>query len=60
LLFEHRDFPDEIGITTSSLDDPADMPPKRHIHASSKLPWIKLADGLPECPESWEQGDAQL
>jgi len=58
LIFEHRDFPDEIGITTSSLDDPVSVPPKRHIHVSSKLPWIKLADGLLECPESWEQCDS--
>jgi hypothetical protein len=55
LTFEHRDFPDEIGITTCSLDDPAGVPPKRHIHTSSRLPWIELADGLTECPESWEQ-----
>jgi hypothetical protein len=56
LLFEHRDFPDEIGITTCSLDEPFRVPPKRHIYTSSKLSWIRLADGLPECPESWEQG----
>ena len=58
LLFEHCDFPDEIGITTSSLDDPLRVPPRKHIHMSSKLEWIKLADGLPECTEGWEQSDS--
>lgn len=52
LMFEHRDFFDEVDITTSSLDKPADLPPKSHIHTSSKLTWIKLADGLPEYTES--------
>jgi hypothetical protein len=52
LTFEHRDYTDEIAVTTSSLDDPVSLPPKSHIYASSKLPWIKLADQLPECPES--------
>ena len=62
LMFEHRDFPDKIGVTTSSLDDPVSLPPKTHIYVSSKLPWIKLADGLPECPEDLEQdgSDAKL
>jgi hypothetical protein len=55
LLFEHADFPDEIAITTSSLDDPERVPPKGHIHTSSKLGWIKLADRMPEYPEGWQE-----
>ena len=48
LTFEHEDFPEEIDITTCSLDAPHELPPKDHTHISSKLVWIKLADELPE------------
>jgi hypothetical protein len=48
VTFEHEDFSDEIDLTTCSLDDPNSRPPKDHIHTSSKLEWIILADGLPE------------
>jgi hypothetical protein len=54
LTFEHRDFPDEIDVTMCSLDDPRSLPPKAHIHASSRLPWVQLGDGLPAFPEQWE------
>jgi hypothetical protein len=47
LTFEHGDFPDEIDVTTGSLDDPEAAPPHDHIHTSSKLGWVKLADSLP-------------
>jgi len=61
LIFEHEDFLEEIGVTTCSLDDPLGLPPKSHIHTSSKLSWIKLADRLPEHQESAEESarDAQ-
>ena len=52
LTFEHDDLPDQIDVTTCSLDDPERLPPEDHTHTSSKLPWIKLADGLPEHRES--------
>jgi hypothetical protein len=51
LTFEHHDLPDEIDVSTCSLDDPNGLPPKQHIHTSSRLDWIKLADGLPEYRE---------
>lgn len=57
LTFEHRDFPDEIAVTTASLDDPANVPPTSHIFVTTKLPWIKLADGLPEYPAEADDGD---
>lgn len=47
LTFQHLDFPEEIDVTTCSLDEPERVPPKDHIHISSKLGWIELADRLP-------------
>jgi len=54
LTFEHDDFPDEIDVTTCSLDDPGRLPPKDHTHTGSKLGWVRLADQLPEHPRARE------
>jgi hypothetical protein len=52
LTFAHRDFPDEVDVTTASLDDPEAAPPRDHTRTSSKLSWVKLADNLPLYPEA--------
>jgi len=52
LTFVSDDYPDEIDVTTCSLDDPEALPPHDHTHTSSRLPWIRLADGLPEFLEA--------
>ncbi|WKB51804.1 GFA family protein [Eleftheria terrae] len=48
LTFESDDYPDEVDVTTSSLDDPAQVPPQDHTYVGSRLPWVVLADGLPQ------------
>jgi len=50
------DFVGEIDVTTCSLDAPAELPPLDHVRTSSKLPWIKLADDLPQHPEQRPHG----
>lgn len=56
LTFAHDDFPDEIDVTTCSLDDPNALPPRDHSYAGTRLDWIRLADGLPAYRGSREQG----
>lgn len=51
LTFAHDELPDEIDITTCSLDDPNAVAPRDHTRTSSKLGWVRLCDGLPEYPE---------
>jgi hypothetical protein len=51
LTFEHEDLPDEIDVTTCSLDDPNLLPPRDHTRTSSKLHWVHLCDGLAQYPE---------
>jgi hypothetical protein len=51
LTFESDEFPDEIDITTVSLDDPEAMPPRDHTHAATRLSWVRLSDGLPAWPD---------
>ncbi|HEY4369834.1 MAG TPA: GFA family protein [Steroidobacteraceae bacterium] len=50
LTFRDRRLADEIDVTLCSLEDPAALSPRDHTFVSSKLPWVKLADGLPVFP----------
>jgi hypothetical protein len=56
LTFENDEASDEIDITTCSLDDPEQLPSEDHTRTSSKLKWVKLADGLPEHREARRAG----
>ena len=55
LTFEHRDFPDEVDITTGSLDNPEAVPPVDHTRTSSRLGWMRLCDELPAFAEAREE-----
>ena len=48
LTFQLDAHPEEIDVTIASLDDPGALRPKDHIYTSTKLDWVKLADGLPQ------------
>ena len=41
-------LPDEIDVTIGSLDHPEQMAPRDQLWVSDRLPWIKLADDLPQ------------
>lgn len=47
LTFVHAGLPDEIDVTTCSLDRPEAVPPQDHVRMAARLPWIVVADGLP-------------
>ena len=42
-----KEFPEEIYVSISVLDDPTAMEPGVHIWRSEKLPWFETADELP-------------
>jgi hypothetical protein len=46
LTFQADDHPDEVDITTCSLDHPEAVPPRDHTYTSGKVHWIQLSDGL--------------
>ena len=52
LSFRSSRTPEEIDVTTCSLDDPELVPPRDHTRASSKLSWTPLGDGIPVHPEA--------
>jgi len=51
ITFRSTNFPDEVDVTICSLEAPEQVPPKDHTRTSSKLSWIRLADGLPDFAE---------
>jgi hypothetical protein len=48
LTFQSTTSPDEIDVTTSSLDDPEAVPPRDHIFTRSRVSWLRIGDGLPQ------------
>ena len=42
--------PDEIDVTTASLDDPVAVPPADHTFHAQRVRWLHVADGLPKYP----------
>jgi hypothetical protein len=48
LTFLDSESPDEIDVTTCSLDTPESVPPADHVRTARMLSWIRLADDLPK------------
>ena len=42
LTYENDERPNEIDITTGSLDDPERFPPNRDVFPEEKLSWVSL------------------
>lgn len=60
LAYRHEAFAGRVDLTLGTLDDPAALAPERHIFDRSRLPWVRLSDGLPRHP-GWnldETGDS--
>ena len=57
LSYRNDGYPDEIDVTTCSLDDPEGLPPQDHTFASRRLDWLQLADGLPRYPRTRAEGE---
>ena len=47
ITFRSARHPQEIDISTCSLDDPEQVPPKDHTYTGARLSWVQVADGLP-------------
>jgi hypothetical protein len=48
LTFREAERPRSIDVTAGSLDAPDLIAPRDHTFVRSKLPWIPIADGLPQ------------
>lgn len=47
LTYVHADRPDEVDVTTCSLDDPEAFPPTYHAWLEHRVGWVRFGDGLP-------------
>ncbi|MDB5658616.1 MAG: hypothetical protein JWS10_1231 [Cypionkella sp.] len=48
VAYRSERFPGEIHFYAALLDDPSIYAPEEHVFIAEKLPWIHLADGLPQ------------
>ncbi len=60
LTFEDARCPDELDVTTASLDDPETVPPGDHIYMQSHVRWLQLADSLPRFLRTRDEGAREL
>jgi hypothetical protein len=54
LTYAHDKRPAELDVSVAALDEPGAFAPEFHLWVSHKLPWVTLADGLPQYAE-WRQ-----
>ncbi|MBR9878518.1 GFA family protein [Halomonas sp. OfavH-34-E] len=57
LTFSSTESPSSIDVTTCTLDDPENLPPKDLTMAKYKLSWFQLGDDLPVYLEGHEGED---
>lgn len=50
-VFSRRVSAGVIGLTAGSLDEPSLFKPDMHFWVSSKQPWLKIVDDLPQYAE---------
>lgn len=50
LAFRSARLPDEVDVTTCSLDAPERVAPRDHTHAAARLGWLVPGDDLPRHP----------
>jgi hypothetical protein len=46
LTYRNDKYPDEVDVTTSTLDEPAAFPPTHHSWMSHNLEWVRFGDHL--------------
>jgi hypothetical protein len=51
LTYQHERRNSEIDVTLASFDEAAELRPTAHIWVEDKLPWVQIADGLPQYPK---------
>ena len=48
LTFRNEARAAEIDVTLGSLDEPGLLAPQMHVWVADKLPWVTIADALPQ------------
>ena len=45
-------MPKTFNVRAGTLDETGDLEPKLHVWTSSKQPWTRIPDGVPQFPEN--------
>jgi len=56
LTYRSEKYPEEIDVTTCTLEDPAAFPPTHHSWMSHNLEWVRFGDHLPAYQQSRSSG----
>ncbi len=48
LSYVSERWPGEIHLFACAFDAPGNLVPRAHVYVAERLPWVRLADGLPE------------
>jgi hypothetical protein len=56
LTYHNEQYPDEIDVTTCTLDDPSAFPPTHHSWLSHNIEWLRFGDHLPTYQKSRSSG----
>jgi len=48
LTYRHEARAGEIDVTLATLDDPTAIAPRMHVWVQERLPWVAVADQLPQ------------
>ncbi|MBV9724760.1 MAG: GFA family protein [Gammaproteobacteria bacterium] len=60
LTYAHEARSGEIDVTLATLDDAAQLAPRKHVFVAEKLPWVRIEDGLPQFAGSGAGGSSTL
>lgn len=45
------------ALRVGVLEDPSAFPPDIHVHTTTKLPWLEITDGKPQCAGYYKAGE---
>ncbi|HEY9217381.1 MAG TPA: GFA family protein [Phenylobacterium sp.] len=51
MFAQGKNDPPRLAVSLATFDDPGAVAPDMHFFTSTKLPWLELADGLPQFPD---------
>jgi len=48
LSYASERWPGQVHLLAGAFDTPAALTPRLHVYVKDRLPWVDIADGLPQ------------
>jgi hypothetical protein len=58
LAYEHENSAEQIDLYLGAFDDPADFPPRKHVHCRERVAWFETTDHAPRYRADPASGEA--